>query len=104
MDEPAEEIFDINPQDEESKDNLTMPQRVYIAAQQLDKTITTVNKSLKAESDLLQESITQVFKVFENSKYCQNHFDAYSNSTKFEIEKIGKKIAQNQEFAATVEA
>ncbi len=73
-------------------------------AQQLDKTILTVNKSLKAESDLLQESIPQFSKLFENSKFCQNHLKTYSNSTKIEIDKITKMINQNQEVAAKVKA
>ena len=53
-------ILAYNPQDEESKDDLTMSQRVYIEAQKLVDGVSSINRALDSEQRLYLNSLLVV--------------------------------------------
>ena len=49
--------FEFNPQDEESKESLTMPQAVYLEARALQDSIATTNQDLRLSIARLAEGL-----------------------------------------------
>jgi hypothetical protein len=69
------EILGFNPQDEERKENLTMPQRVYLEAEALVQNIAAANISYESDAERIKQMLTSCGSFEVERKFAESLTD-----------------------------